>query len=139
MRLAISPGSVVTSEFRREKPAESDFQELRAVGQVAVAFRLDDDDVFQPLVGWIGTFDLTSDPELVGVGIEALRVFSGYAGWEAGQLEAECEGGWWWVVDAHPADLMCERPDGLWRHVLARHSDADLRRFALYPADPRAN
>ena len=98
-----------------------------------------DDDVFQPLVGWVGTFDLTSDPELVGVGIEELRVFSGYAGWDGGQLELEISTGGWWVVDAQPSDLICDRPDGLWRHVLARQPSAELRRFALYPADPRAN
>lgn len=98
-----------------------------------------DGEVFRPLVGWEGTLDLTSDPDLVGTGIEALRVFSGYAGWDADQLDAEHRAGAWWVVDARPGDLICDRPDGLWRRVLARQPSPELRRFALYPADPRAN
>jgi putative transcriptional regulator len=118
-------------------------EQERAIGlaraRATPAAQVLDDEVFQPLVGWVGTFDLTSDPELVGTGIEELRVFSGYAGWGADQLEAERATGAWWVLDAHPSDFLCDAPETLWRRVLARQADAELRRFALYPTDPRAN
>src|SRR3712207_8368000 len=37
-------------------------------------------------------------------GIEAVRLFAGYAGWGAGQLEGEIAEGSWFVVDANPDD-----------------------------------
>ena len=95
-------------------------------------------DVYAPLLGELGTLDLTSDPDLVGGGIDAIRVFSGYAGWGPGQLEGELAAGAWWVVDAEAGDALALEPEGLWRAVLARQPQP-LRRFANYPDDPSAN
>jgi putative transcriptional regulator len=90
------------------------------------------------VVGSVGTVDLTRDPDEVGVGIEEVRVFSGYAGWGAQQLEGEIEAGAWFVVDAEPDDALSANPDGLWRSVLRRQTDK-LALFANFPPDPVLN
>lgn len=95
-------------------------------------------DGFTRVVGRIGTVDLALDPAELGVGIEEVRVFSGYAGWSAGQLEGELEEGAWWVVESEPDDAMCGEPDDLWREVLRRQSDM-LALFANFPLDPSLN
>ena len=52
-------------------------------------------------------------------GPDGLRLFVGYSGWGAGQLEAELESGSWVVAPA-PAELVFDSRsrDVLWRHVL---------------------
>lgn len=86
----------------------------------------------------IGTVDLDLDPSEVDEGLAAVRVFVGYAGWSAGQLEAEIAAGAWWVVDAAPGDAFGSRPDDLWRDVLRRQRGS-LALVAAYPPDPEMN
>lgn len=46
------------------------------------------------------------------------RVYSGYAGWDAGQLEGELSVGAWWVVSA-TGDLLFETPtEELWERLI---------------------
>ena len=68
----------------------------------------------------VGTLDLNQDPLEAAREVEAVRVFSGYAGWSPGQLEGEIDEGSWIVVDGRPDDVMCEQPDALWEQVLER-------------------
>lgn len=75
---------------------------------------------WSPLFGALGTVDLHREPETVGRGVDAARIFAGYAGWGAGQLEGEIAVGAWLVVDAVPADALCPVPEELWRDVLRR-------------------
>ena len=72
---------------------------------------------------------------------DGVRVFAGYAGWAAGQLEAEVEGGFWYVVDSEPGDLVVAEPDRLWRAVLRRQRGAlaPLALVSTWPADPELN
>jgi len=93
---------------------------------------------FDPLLGSVGTLDLTADPDLVGGALDAVRIFAGYAGWGPGQLEGELLEGAWWVVDAEADDAVGTAPDDLWAHVLARQSGS-LKAFARYPDDPSVN
>ena len=67
-----------------------------------------------------------------------LRVFAGYAGWDAGQLEGEIAEGAWIVAEAHDEDVFSARPESLWSRVLGRQS-GDIRFLATYPADPGLN
>jgi putative transcriptional regulator len=96
------------------------------------------------VVGWhavlgsVGTLDLNRRPDEVGPGLGELRVFAGYAGWGAAQLEGEIDAGAWFVVDADPEDVLCEDPTLLWSGVLKRQSGA-MALFALYPPDPALN
>lgn len=77
--------------------------------------------------------DLASEPTTAPV-----RIFSGYAGWDAGQLESELEEGSWMVVDADRGDVFNPDPDGLWSEVL-RRQPGRLRLLSSYPPDPSYN
>lgn len=90
------------------------------------------------VLGPIGVIDLALDPGHLGA-VDAVRVFTGYAGWGPDQIEGEIEEYSWFVVDAEAGDIMTNDPDGLWRAVLARQPAAPLRRFALYPPDLSVN
>lgn len=68
----------------------------------------------------LGSIDLTLDPYEVARGVHALRVFRGYSGWGAQQLDEELGEGAWMVLDAELADVFCTTPAGLWRRVLRR-------------------
>ena len=72
----------------------------------------------------IGTVDLATDPDALGDAVVAARLFSGYAGWESGQLEDEIEEGSWYVVRAEGRDPISADPEGLWRRVLKRQGGA---------------
>ncbi|HUG86187.1 MAG TPA: YqgE/AlgH family protein, partial [Euzebya sp.] len=52
--------------------------------------------------------------------IAALRVFAGYAGWSAQQLESEIADGAWFVIDVAPEDCFSPQPAHLWHEVLRR-------------------
>jgi len=93
---------------------------------------------FEDLLGWAGSLELTQDPALVAPAMERLRVFAGYAGWSAGQLEAELADEGWIVVDAVPEDAFDPDPDTLWRRVLQRQG-GEYRLLAVYPPHPSLN
>jgi putative transcriptional regulator len=86
----------------------------------------------------VGTVDLDAAPEQLVPAVSEVRVFAGYAGWGAGQLEAEVEEGAWWVLDALPADAFTVDPDGLWATVLRRQGPP-IAFAASYPPDPTLN
>jgi len=68
----------------------------------------------------------------------AIRVFAGYAGWGAGQLDGEIAEGSWFVADATDADLSSSSPATLWHDVLRRQS-GDVRLLSTFPPDPDFN
>ncbi len=86
----------------------------------------------------LGTVDLDAEPEPLATTVARVRVFAGYAGWAAGQLEAEIAEGSWFVLDALPADAFAVDPDLLWRQVLLRQG-APVAFAAGYPEDPTLN
>ena len=106
---------------------------------VGLAWRpgVPEEEVWHPVLGGVGLIDLTEGPEAVG-GLEGLRVFSGYAGWGPGQLEAELATGSWFVLDATVADAFTVEPERLWHDVLRRQPNR-LALFADYPPDPSLN
>lgn len=88
--------------------------------------------------GPIGVLDLTSDPGDFAAAGARLRVFAGYAGWSADQLEGEISIGGWYVVDSRPSDVLIEEPGELWRDVLRRQGGS-LAMVSTFPPDPRLN
>jgi putative transcriptional regulator len=70
--------------------------------------------------------------------VDRLRIFAGYAGWGAGQLEGEIANDAWWVVDGHLGDLFFDRPAELWATVMRRNG-GELAWFAHYPDDATLN
>lgn len=67
-----------------------------------------------------------------------LRVFSGYSGWGAGQLESELEEDTWVVVDQEPDDAFDPEPATLWSRVLRRQAGV-VAMLASYPIDLSSN
>ena len=67
-----------------------------------------------------------------------VRIFAGYSGWGAGQLDEEIDEGSWLLVDAHPDDLWSPTPETLWDDVIVRQGGT-TRWLALHPSDPSAN
>ncbi len=90
------------------------------------------------LMSQIGLVDLEAPPELLAGGITSLRVFAGYAGWGAGQLQAEIDEGAWYVLPGEPSDAFLAEPEQLWPAVLRRQG-GDFAIVATYPDDPMLN
>jgi putative transcriptional regulator len=93
---------------------------------------------WRPILPPLVTVDLDYDPALLAASLKELRVFAGYAGWSAGQLEGEIADGAWYVVDRLPGDAFVESPDRLWSQVLRRQA-WPLSAVATFPADPTLN
>lgn len=91
-----------------------------------------------PLMDRVALLNLSEPPEEAPNTLEQCRLFAGYSGWEAGQLETEIEDRGWFVVPAEPGDLFAERPEDLWKSVLFRQT-GEMKLYAYFPADPRAN
>ena len=53
------------------------------------------------------------------------RVFSGYAGWGAGQLEGELQAGGWLIADANK-ELIFYTGDDLWEKIVQNIADQIL-------------
>jgi putative transcriptional regulator len=88
-------------------------------------------------LGSIGFLPPESDDD-IGAAISRARVYAGYAGWGAGQLEAELAEDSWILESARPEDVFHPDPDQLWNDVLRRKgSSFDLIR--LMPDDPSMN
>jgi len=87
-------------------------------------------------LGSIGFLPEEVDPDEIG-GIRRARVFSGYSGWGAGQLEAELEEGSWIVEPALPEDVFAD-PDQLWDRVL-RRKGGEFAILRTMPVDPSQN
>jgi putative transcriptional regulator len=95
-------------------------------------------DGWRPVVHPIVTVDLDVDPIVLATSLRELRVFAGYAGWTAGQLENEIAHGAWYVVEALPLDAFDALPDRLWSAVL-RRQPWPLSAVATCPVDPTMN
>jgi putative transcriptional regulator len=66
------------------------------------------------------------------------RVFAGYAGWSAQQLDAELEGGDWIPHEAAAEDVFTEVPAELWSVILTRMGGS-YALIARMPLDPSLN
>jgi putative transcriptional regulator len=103
------------------------------------AVTADDDPVgWRRVFGSTGLVDLDAPVEILASAVSSLRIFAGYAGWGAGQLEAEIEEGAWYVVPAEPQDPFLDDPERLWARVLRRQG-GQLAMLATMPAEPGLN
>jgi len=118
-------------------PVETDA--ALAVASVAAGVSADDEPVgWRRVAGSTGLVDLDAPVEIVASAIGSVRIFAGYAGWGAGQLEAEIDEGSWYVVPAEPQDPFLEDPERLWVSVLRRQG-GDLAMMATMPVEPGLN
>lgn len=82
------------------------------------------------LFAGIGFIDLTDPPDDERPP-KRIRVYSGYSGWDAGQLEVELAIDSWFIVDPVVDDVFGD-PKDLWARVLARQPGR-LSLYARYP------
>jgi len=93
---------------------------------------------WRQLTGSLGLIDLDTSPDDFLGRLSALRIYAGYAGWGAGQLDAEIAEGSWHVVPAQRSDLFSTTPDRLWREIL-RRQPPPLSMLATLPEDASLN
>jgi putative transcriptional regulator len=117
-------------------PVEDDSVLLVALAQPGAA-----PEELRPVTGRVAVVPFTVSADEAHLWSDGVRVFAGYAGWGAGQLEAEVDGGFWYVVDSEPGDLVNAEPAALWRSVLRRQRGtmARLALVATWTADPDMN
>jgi putative transcriptional regulator len=110
-------------------------------GALAVALLRAEDDVpvgFREITGQLGLVDLDTPVELLDGSLQGLRIFAGYAGWGAAQLDGEIAEGSWYVVPSQPFDVFRIDPAELWRDVL-RRQPGELAWHSTRPVDPDLN
>ena len=98
---------------------------------------LDPDEAAVPLFESLGFPSLEEPMEIIQATTRR-RVFAGYAGWGAGQLEEEIANEDWILEPALPDDAFTDDPDELWRDVLRRKGGI-YELVARIPEDPRVN
>ncbi len=91
-----------------------------------------------PLTGAVGAVDLETEPARLVDALEGLRLFAGYAGWSAGQLETELRLGGWLLAAAEPGDVFTPTPHKLWSQVLRRQG-GETAMLHTAPLDPTEN
>jgi putative transcriptional regulator len=93
---------------------------------------------FRRIVGDLGIVDLDTPTDIVSDALSGMRVFAGYAGWGAEQLDTELEEQAWYVVDSTPADVFCPDASRLRQDVL-RRQPGELAWLSTRPEDPDHN
>jgi putative transcriptional regulator len=95
------------------------------------------EDSVELIFGRVGFMGAEADPLQVAIATRRARVYAGYAGWQAGQLEAELESDSWFVEEALAEDVFNDSTD-LWSDVLARKG-GPYGLLAKMPPDPSLN
>jgi len=90
---------------------------------------------FAPVLDAWGSIDPRQPPPS---GVDAVRVYRGYAGWSARQLEGELARHSWLVLDATPPDVATTEPEDMWARVLERQGPK-YARLVNVPRDPSLN
>ena len=63
-----------------------------------------------------------------GKGGERFRLYAGYAGWAAGQLEQELSGGDWHILQADPETVFSKDPEKIWQDLNRLSSGIRVKR-----------
>lgn len=93
---------------------------------------------WRPVFDRVGLLNLDTPVEIAEGTYQHLRVFAGYAGWDAGQLEQELEFDMWHVVPAQLADVFDPEPASLWRRILRRQG-GELGLLSTWTASAELN
>jgi putative transcriptional regulator len=103
---------------------------------MALAEFADLDDAAATIFDHVGFMSADAEPEALS--IRRVRLFAGYAGWGAGQLEAELAEPAWIVVPAESDDPFVDDPEELWRDAVKR-GGGSLSLMKNMPFDPHLN
>lgn len=90
-------------------------------------------------------FYLTEDIETIvtevissRLAISDMKVFSGYSGWSAGQLNAEVARKFWTVVNSYNLDYTSENTQSLWKNIM-QNLGGEFLLWANTPEDVSMN
>ena len=108
------------------------------VGVTAPGVNLNGHPHFGRLANRLVQINLGAEPEELQSELEGMRVFAGYSGWDAGQLDEEIERGDWFVAPALPSDVIAPATADLWGEVMRRQV-MPLPLFATFPASLEDN
>jgi putative transcriptional regulator len=138
-----SPALVTEAVPQLEALAEDDEQvyvggPVEEGAVVVLAEFEDDEEPAVPIMGTIGFAALDEGADEIAARTRRRRVFAGYAGWGAGQLEAELAAEDWIVEAPIPDDVFSEDPESLWRAVLSRKGGI-FELVSRMPDDPSVN
>lgn len=93
---------------------------------------------WRPVFDSVGLLNLDTPVEIAEGTYRHLRIFAGYAGWDAGQLERELDFEMWHVVPALASDVFDPDPSSMWRRVLRRQG-GELGLMSTWTADTELN
>lgn len=93
---------------------------------------------FSSVAEGVGIIDLDAPVDLVEGALGGVRIFAGYAGWDAEQLAGEIAEGSWYVLPAEPRDAFRPDVEELQREVL-RRQPGELAWRSTRPLDPDLN
>jgi putative transcriptional regulator len=99
---------------------------------VALGDFADPDEAGTLVVGSLGTLD----PDGENASLRRIRVFAGYTGWAAGQLDDELEQEAWVTTPAQPGDAFAD--GDIWADALQRKG-GNYRLLSTMPVDPSLN
>jgi putative transcriptional regulator len=137
----IGLGRVLDPLFSAEQSSQRSRAFLPEFGQEEGEVSGEDDEErigVREVLGSVDTVDLSILPEHQPYLLGGIRLFSGYAGWGAAQLETEIADGAWFVLEAQPEDAFVSEPGLLWRDVLRRQTTR-LAILSTYPEHPSTN
>jgi putative transcriptional regulator len=90
------------------------------------------------VVADVGLVSAQTDLDDLPAALRRGRVYAGFSGWGAGQLEEELEEEAWIVEAPLPKELFPDDPESLWSDVLARMG-GEYALVARMPEDPSLN
>lgn len=93
---------------------------------------------FREVHSGMGFVDLDTPVDLLAEAIRELRIFVGYAGWDAEQLKGEIAEGSWDLLPGEATDVFRPEVDDLRRDVL-RRQPGDTAWRSTRPLDPEQN
>lgn len=88
--------------------------------------------------GRVVMVDLDAEPESMEELLEGVRIFVGYSGWTAGQLDGELERDDWMVLPGLSSDVLTPGRTDLWGRVLRRQR-MPLAVLATHPIEVDRN
>lgn len=103
-----------------------------------IGARIDDIPGIRHVAGRVVMIDLDTDPQHIARYVEGVRIFAGYAGWSAGQLDGELRNDDWMVLSALPSDIAAPPYVDLWGRVL-RRQPLPLALLATHPVEIERN
>lgn len=108
------------------------------LGALRIGMQAEDVPGIRHVAGRVVMVDLDADPHHIAHYVEGVRIFAGYAGWSAGQLDGELRNDDWMVVSALAHDVLAAPYPDMWARVL-RRQPLPMALLATHPHEVERN